>query len=188
VPGVMPDKWLTRWRERERRPLELSMIDQKAQFPTIVNELVDLGFVRAGSRTQECHHIQLYDETMVVVIPIDHAVTAYDEVTLADLCGEQLLQDPAEVAGWEEITRVERLHWPIMTDHEALELAATGAGIVVLPQSVARLYHRKDLTYRRVVDLEPQSIGLAWRIDNDDEGVQTFIGIVRGRTERSSRG
>ena len=33
-----------------------------------------------------------------------------------------------------------------------------------------------------------EAAGLAWRIDNEDEWVQRFIGIVRGRTERSSRG
>ena len=31
-------------------------------------------------------------------------------------------------------------------------------------------------------------VGLAWLVDNDDPWVQRFIGIVRGRTERSSRG
>ena len=31
-------------------------------------------------------------------------------------------------------------------------------------------------------------LGLAWLVDNEDPRVQTFIGIVRGRTERSSRG
>jgi hypothetical protein len=53
--------------------------------------------------------------------------------------------------------------------------------------SVARLHHRKDLTYRIVADLPPTTVGLAWRIDDEDERVQTFIGIVRGRTARSSR-
>jgi hypothetical protein len=39
-----------------------------------------------------------------------------------------------------------------------------------------------------VADLPPTKIGLAWLVDSDDPRVQAFIGIVRGRTERSSRG
>ena len=54
--------------------------------------------------------------------------------------------------------------------------------------SVARLHHRKDTAYRPVTDLPPTKVGLAWLVDNDDARVQAFIGIVRGRTERSSRG
>ena len=64
---------------------------------------------------------------------------------------------------------------------------AAGTGVVVVPMSVARLHHRKDVTYRPVSDLAPTTVGLAWRADDDDERVQTFIGIVRGRTARSSR-
>jgi hypothetical protein len=54
--------------------------------------------------------------------------------------------------------------------------------------SIARLHHRKDVTYRVVTDLPPTTVGLAWLVENDDPWVQRFIGIVRGRTERSSRG
>ena len=53
--------------------------------------------------------------------------------------------------------------------------------------SVARLHHRKDVTHRPVTDLPTTKVGLAWLVDNEDERVQAFIGIVRGRTARSSR-
>ena len=46
----------------------------------------------------------------------------------------------------------------------------------------------KDVTYRPVHDLEGTTVGLVWRTDNEDPRVQTFIGIVRGRTANSSRG
>jgi hypothetical protein len=54
--------------------------------------------------------------------------------------------------------------------------------------SIARLHQRKDTAYRPVTDLPPTTIGLAWLVDNEDPRVQSFIGVVRGRTERSSRG
>ncbi len=67
-------------------------------------------------------------------------------------------------------------------------MVAGGTGVLIVPMSVARLHHRKDVTFRPVTDLPPTTVGLSWLVDNDDPRVQTFIGIVRGRTERSSRG
>ena len=74
-----------------------------------------------------------------------------------------------------------------MTIKEAIATTAAGAGIMIVPMSVARLHHRKDLVHRPVRGVAESQVGLAWLIDNEDPRVQTFIGIVRGRTERSSR-
>ena len=67
-------------------------------------------------------------------------------------------------------------------------MVATGSGIVVVPMSVARLHHRKDVVHRPVTGVAPSGVGLAWRVDDDDPRIEDFIGIVRGRTERSTRG
>jgi hypothetical protein len=61
-------------------------------------------------------------------------------------------------------------------------------GIVIVPMSVARLHHRKDVVHRRVSDVPESQVGLAWRRDLDDELVETFVGVVRGRSANSSRG
>ena len=39
-----------------------------------------------------------------------------------------------------------------------------------------------------VTDLPPTTVGLAWLVESDDERIQDWVGIVRGRTARSSRG
>lgn len=188
VAGVTPDKWVRRWRERERRRLDLVPVEESAQLDAVRGGRVELCFVRAQARTEDCHVIALYDEEQVVVAAMDHLVSIAEAVTLRDLAEEQLLLDPESVPGWREASTRTRLDWPRMSVSEAIELAATGAGVVIVPQSVARLHHRKDLTYRPVSDLPPVPIGLAWRVEATDPGIETFIGIVRGRTERSSRG
>ena len=53
--------------------------------------------------------------------------------------------------------------------------------------SVARLHQRKDVVTRVVCDLESTTIALVWLLDRDDEVTQTFVGVTRGRTARSSR-
>jgi hypothetical protein len=52
---------------------------------------------------------------------------------------------------------------------------------------VARLHHRKDVVSRPVTDLDPTSVALAWLVEKDDERAQRFVGVVRGRSARSSR-
>ena len=70
----------------------------------------------------------------------------------------------------------------------AIETVAAGTGVVVVPMSVARLHHRKDVSYVPVSDLPQTQVGLAWRKDVEDERFEQFIGVVRGRTARSTRG
>ena len=74
-----------------------------------------------------------------------------------------------------------------LLERRAKETVAAGTGVVVLPMSVARQHHRKDVTFRPVTDLPTTTVGLVWRTDHDDDRVQAFIGVVRGRTANSSR-
>jgi hypothetical protein len=57
-----------------------------------------------------------------------------------------------------------------------------------VPQSLARLYHRKDLTYRPITDAPTCPVALAVPQGPQPEPVEEFIGIVRGRRPGSSRG
>ena len=50
----------------------------------------------------------------------------------------------------------------------------------------ARLYNRKDVVYRTVTDQPETQIGIAWLADRTDTAIEEFIGIVRGRTARTS--
>ncbi|BDH57074.1 hypothetical protein MTP03_20130 [Tsukamurella sp. PLM1] len=61
-------------------------------------------------------------------------------------------------------------------------------GVLIVPQSLARLHHRKDLTYRPVTDAPGSAVGLAVPAGEQTEAVAEFIGIVRGRKAGSSRG
>jgi DNA-binding transcriptional LysR family regulator len=183
VTGATPDKWARTWRERRRDPLELVPVEQPHQETGLRDGSLDMCLVRLPIERDGLHCIPLYDEVPVVVVPKEHDVTVVDEVSLADLSEEQLVL-PHE-SGW--TPTAPQLAWPPMSVKEAVEVVASGSGVVLLPMSVARLLHRKDVTHRRVTDLPTTTVGLAWLVDNDDERVQAFIGIVRGRTARSSR-
>jgi DNA-binding transcriptional LysR family regulator len=184
VTGATPDKWARVWRTRyPRTPLELVPVTGAEQEDGLRDRSLDMTLVRLPVNRDGVHCIPLYDEVPVVVAGLEHLVAAADEVTLEDLVDEQLVL-PHD-SGW--TPDADQLEWPDMGLKDAVEVVASGTGILLVPMSVARLHQRKDVVSRPVTDLPPTKIGLAWLVDNDDDRVQTFIGIVRGRTERSSR-
>lgn len=192
VPGVSPGKWLRTWRERQPDlPLEAEQVAVADQRDLLTAGALDMCFVRLPIDHDGLHLIPLYAEVPVVVAAKDHPVAAFDELDVADLSGEHLLQDAAEVPEWaavaDEVRDATRVSPPDMTVAQAIEVVASGAGIAIVPMSLARLHQRKDVRYRPVTGVAQSEVGLAWLADNGDPRVETFIGIVRGRTERSSR-
>jgi DNA-binding transcriptional LysR family regulator len=184
VTGATPDKWARTWRSRfARDPLDLVPTTEDDQLAGVRDGSQDMALVRLPIDRDGLHCIPLYDELPVAVIGTEHLLTLADEVSLADLADEQLVLPHA--SGW--TPDADQLAWPPMTVADAVEVVASGTGVVIVPMSVARLHHRKDVTYRTVTDLPATKIGLAWLVDNEDPWVQRFVGIVRGRTERSSR-
>lgn len=185
VLGATPDKWARNWRERSKVRLELVPLEESEQEQALADDLVDMCLVRLPIDREGVHAVQLYDEQPVVVAGIDHFIAAADdEVSLGDLTGEQLVHP--HPSGW--VPTETQLDWPLMSPKDAVEVVASGTGIVILPMSVARLHHRKDTTYRPVSDLPPTTIALAWRVEYDGPLAQEMVGVVRGRTARSSRG
>jgi DNA-binding transcriptional LysR family regulator len=177
VPGVMPGKWERMWQERRSgRRLELVTVEVADQEAAVRDGRVDMCLVRGEIDRDTLHLIPLYREVPVVVVPVDHPVTAYDEIDVAELVDEY------DVLG----------EHPELTTGQAIETVAAGTGIVVVPMSLARLHHRKDVDFRPVTGVEESPVGLAWlrepQGDHDDPDIEVFIGIIRGRTTRSSRG
>ena len=152
MTGATPDKWAAAWRERyPREPLDLVPVSEPEQENLLRDGSLDMALVRLPVDRDGLHAISLYDELPVVVAARDHLVAAADEVTLADLVDEQLVLPHR--SGWRP--DVPQLDWPPMTEREAVETVAAGTGIAILPMSVARLHHRKDVVHRPVIDLAP---------------------------------
>ncbi|GAA3706136.1 LysR substrate-binding domain-containing protein [Zhihengliuella alba] len=200
VPGVTPGKWLGRWRDRlPDVPLDAVLYD--AGDPRALLDLpagdparADVVFVRAtaGERlADDLHHaIALYEELPVVCAPREHDVELYDdEVPLEDLADEAFLDladYPPEVGG----------------ARMALEVVGTGAGLAIVPMSVARLYHRKDVVHRVVSGADSTAVSIVWlrpslsdpAFDDPESPeserlrlIEEFVGVVRGRSPESSR-
>jgi DNA-binding transcriptional LysR family regulator len=184
VTGTTPDKWARAWRERRPEPLVLVPVTEEDQEDVVRRGDADVALVRLPVDTEELHCVRLYDELPVVVAGLESLVAAADTVQLDDLADEQLVRPHA--SGWRPA--VEQLAWPSMSEREAIEAVAAGTGVVIVPMSVARLYHRKDVVQREITDLAPSTIALVWPRDGDDDRTQALVGIVKGRTPNTSRG
>jgi DNA-binding transcriptional LysR family regulator len=183
VTGTTPDKWARGWRERRRERLSLIPVTEEQQEEVVRTGEVDLALVRLPVDTDDLHCVRLYDELTVAVAGRDHLISAADTVTLADLTDEQLVRPHA--SGWRP--HAQQLDWPSMSEGEAIETVAAGTGIVIVPMSVARLHHRKDVVQREVTDLPPTMIALVWRRDRDGDDIQAFVGVVKGRSANTTR-
>lgn len=155
----------------------------------------------ASADGEKYHSIRLYEELPVVILPVDHVLTVLDEVPVEELAEEFLLQPASDIPAYEEVSRAwresaGRIVPEGLTDKETIELVAAGVGLYIVPMSIARFYHRKDLTYRPVTGLDLYPVHLVWprapkgepRSEELEALLQDFIGIVRGRTATSERG
>lgn len=188
APGVTPAKWVGVWRERlPDVPLQLVPVDVTDRGASLRSGEVEAGLLRLPLEQDGLNVIPLYTEIPVVVVPVDHAIAAFDEVSVLDLADEVFLHPQDDLLEWDTTPGKPALERP-QTTAGAIELVAAGIGVVVVPQSVARLHHRKDLTYRPVTGAPSSRIGFVWVEENMTDLVEEFIGIVRGRTANSSRG
>lgn len=167
VPGATPGKWERIWRERmPRSPLELRPLPQEAALAALRDGAAHMALLRDVTADDEFHAIPLYRERPVVVAPKDHPVAAFDELALADLEGETILEGQGA---------------------DTVELVAANVGLALMPMSVARAHSRRDVIARPVTDAPDSGIALVWPRSLDDPRTELFIGIVRGRTPNSSR-
>jgi DNA-binding transcriptional LysR family regulator len=191
VTGATPGKWIRIWEQRfPRRALSLRVVEQADQEAALRSGAVTMCLVRGFDVSPDFHLIPLYEEQPVVVLPKAHPLAEQDRVALDDLAGETLLQNSDEILGWEGPLE------PALTGDALQELdlkrrialVADEAGVLIVPMSIARLHHRRDVVARPVDGLPPTRVGLAWLRATEGAAVDDFIGVVRGRTSNSTRG
>jgi hypothetical protein len=173
VAGVTLSKWTHIWKERRPDvPLTATEATESEQVAVLRDGRAQLAFVRLPIDANGLNVIPLYREVAVAVAAKDHAIAAADSLVLADLAGESVKTGS-------------------MFGRADFDLVAAGVGILIVPHSIARLQSRRDLVSRPVTDASTTQIAVAWLADPHPSSVasliEEFIGIVRGRTARSSR-
>ena len=196
VRGIAPSRWADRWNSvRRRRRLELMPVD--AHFDADPGG-ADVALVRAmprdvpaGSREEPRtrHAVQMYEEAVALVVESDHDLADERAIDVADLDLVRLLDHPAHDASWPAPEPWADPAWKPASLTGALELAGTGLGGILMPLPLARHIGNKKL--HRVIEVTGEITGTrvfaTWRVERDDNEIQELIGVLRGRTSRSSR-
>lgn len=189
IPGATPGKWIDAWRERlPDAPVEVTQLDVATQRDRLLADDVALALVRLPIDRDALHVIPLYDEIAVVVCAADSALTAADALDLSDLDGEVVIVPRDAVYDLDVPGSLTPAFAPPTDTAEAIATVAAGVGVVIVPLSLARLHHRKDVAHRPLRGGPTSTVALAWPRDRTTPEVEAFVGIVRGRTANSSRG
>lgn len=154
-------------------------VDEGEILDLLANDEADAVFVRYQDQSPKDatrHVIPLYEELEVVCAGKEHDIEYFDEpvpeATVASFPQLDLADYPEAVGGI-----------PV-----AMEVVASGAQVLRVPQSIARLFARKDVVVRMIEGGTPTQVGIAWPTSAEDTTLlEEFIGIVRGRTASSSR-
>jgi DNA-binding transcriptional LysR family regulator len=188
VPGVTPAKWVRIWAEREPDvPLVLDQVPNADAAGLVRDGMADAALLRLPIDRTGLHAIPIYTETTVVVLGKDHPLAEADEVSAEDVADAVVLHPLDDTLDWAGPPGRAAIDRPATT-RDAVELVAAGVGLLVVPQSLARLHHRRDLTYRPVTFAPESRVALSWPEDETTDLMEQFIGIVRRRTVNSTRG
>lgn len=189
VEGATPGKWISTWKSRfPQAPLTYVPLPLAEQRTALVGGDVDVAIVREPVDRDGLHVIRLYEEQPVAVFAKDSHLAAADELSLSDFADQTIHVpegDPGQIR--HQLSPDLSISSYSMSAEDAIATVATGSGVCLVPMSIARLYTRKDAEYRLVTDLEVSVVGVSWLAANDSPLVENFIGVVRGRTARSSR-
>ncbi|MDU0478248.1 hypothetical protein QVA66_03230 [Staphylococcus chromogenes] len=175
VKGTAPSKWFDRFNERTDYP---SLIAQESDDPfrLLIDGHATAALIRLPEArlTADFHLVTLYEEQPGIAVPKDNELTLLEQISRADIVEEIVNYEPGDAVD-------------IGAVRDAVQVVAANVGVVIAPRPLLRSINSKQTEHREFVDGTPTTIALAWRKDNDNEMIQDFVGITKGRTALSSR-
>lgn len=163
LKSISTDKWEHRW--REQHPTISLDIVRIEDWPEARGEA--LTALQAGAL--DAALIRLYPGESAHELATNplHCVTVFDEGQAVLLSKEHPFANEPVIDG------------SLLDD---FDLRAA-----LLPAPMARDARQKDLVSVAVTGLEPTTVSCVWLVSRDDADIQDFVGIIRGRTGRTSR-
>ncbi|MCK7675762.1 LysR substrate-binding domain-containing protein [Corynebacterium pygosceleis] len=177
VTGTAPGKWFTRFAERTGHREPVTRESRDPMSPLIDGE-ADLALVRLPDvRIDDTFHlVRLYEEQPGIAVPRDSELTLVDPLGEEDIADQKVFYRP-EADGVVDVHEVE----------QAVDVVATGVGVAIAPRPLLRRLGSRRTENRGYRNGHPTTIALVWRVVDDCDRIQDFVGVARGRTVASSR-
>jgi DNA-binding transcriptional LysR family regulator len=162
--------------------VRLSEMSPTAQVRRLLDDRLDVGFVRGPLREASLAVETVYEEPLCVAAPKGHRLTRTREVDLATLAAERFVL-PARARGLgphEQILAMCRAAGfaPSVAQEgsflDVLSLVAAGAGVAIAPTSLCRRVGAA-IVHRPLVGRPRTSIVVAWRRDTRSAALRAFV-------------
>ncbi len=175
--------------------LSLAEMSTTDQLEGLIEGKIDVGFLRPdrGDVSELLTVLSVSRESLVAVLPADHALADRDSLSVADLAGQSFIMHPRErgpglydtitglcaAAGFRPSVDIEVHQLPTI-----VSLAATGLGISIVPQALSNA----AMEGARFIPLRDPgaevTLAVAWRHRDDRAAMRHFLTEVERAADR----
>ena len=143
-----------------------------------------VAFVLAPLTVDGCDTLTVLEEPRHALLPANHPLAAREDLRARDLAGLPWLRVPGPSTSWTktwfEHPLGEASSGPeVRSGVDWVPAIQAGRAVGYSLPSLAAGYLPADVVTRRVTDVEPGSVVLAWRADPPDPLVAAFVAVVR---------
>jgi len=184
VPGIVI-------KFRKQHPevtLDLLNLQTVNQVQGLIERTIDIGFLRLPLSNNQLNITLIHREKFVVILPSGHRLAKVKQLRVAELWDESFIAygrrwAPDFFDSVVQICSREGFSPNIVQEtgdmYSAIALVAAGAGIAILPESVARAQSRNIVMKSLPKTTQPSEIALATRAGNSSFLVHSFVAVAR---------
>lgn len=182
--------------EKPEVSLDLIQDTSRGLLADVGRGTVDVAFVRAPDPLDGIEYEKLVEEPMRLARPAGRAGAGGRAVRLADLAGQPLVAVSAHTArglrrDTERVCREAGVEPRVECEAGSLTamllLVAAGAGVALVPGSLAERYPVPGVEFAEVEDRPVTSAGICWRAGDKAPTVSRFVAIARAAARPPQR-
>lgn len=168
--------------------LELHELTTDQQVHWLKDGRMDVGFVRPPVDDELFCMMPIFQEPLVVALPINHPLANHAQIPLKDLAAEAFILFPRPLAPglYDQIISLchqggfsPRVVQEAIQMQTIISLVAAEIGIAIVPVSLHHL-QRTGVVYKPLVETTPKAaIALIWRRSHPSPTVQRFLEVVK---------
>ncbi|GAB2673109.1 LysR family transcriptional regulator [Gordonia jinhuaensis] len=171
------DEWTARHPDRE-----LLFVQSDSAVAGLTEKWVDFAVLRRRAQNRRVHAERVGTEPRHAALSTRDPLARRRRLDLADLADRTVAVDPQSGtttpelwAGTEGPAHVRRTH----NVDEWLTLIAGGRAVGITPEATVGQYARTGVTYRRLRNVPPVEVWLAWREGDEPADAQELVEIMR---------